>query len=546
METMMRSQHNRNVFLISLFLTLLLSGCGGGGGSLGTVDTTAPTIVSTYPANGTSGVVTTTPVRVTFDEPIDSTTLTTNSFSLATTLGGAAVSGTVSYDASGDTATFTPGAALASSTQYTATITTAVTDAAGNALAANHSWSFTTAAASAQWQPLGGQVSTSDSSSEDPTMLVTNTTPSVGYRHASFDIDLNTWDGVSSWGSSKVHPQSGNINGSIYSTPGFASDGTNIFVTYSLAGVSGSTNDAFYDRIYLDQCTTTTAWTSWNSGVEISTPYSGAYGGANAWEPAVAAVSGFNPMVGWVEADVVANPDTEDGAWLADVTLSSSVRSTILSRDNTVASWSTDVRTVGVTMDSSGNAYMAQWESDAVDQNRTNLYVSSYDGSSFTSLGGAISADYDYNNLSVPSMVVIGSELYVAYTEANAVDYTQHVYVKKYNGSSWSLVGGGPVSAFSASEHYDSGSPSLANVNGTLYLAWDESDQTSGSYIFVARWDSTASAWVIDGDRLNVDTAREALDPSLAYSSLDNTLYVAFEEYVSGWPQIFVKRKLLP
>jgi len=56
---------------------------------------------------------------------------------------GAAIAGTVSV--SGNTATFTPLARLAGSTEYTATITTAVQDTAGNALAANFSWKFTTA-----------------------------------------------------------------------------------------------------------------------------------------------------------------------------------------------------------------------------------------------------------------------------------------------------------------------------------------------------------------------------------------------------------------
>ncbi len=47
----------------------------------------------------------------------------------------------------GNTATFTPDAALADNTVYTATVTTAVTDLAGNHLAADYTWSFTTAAA---------------------------------------------------------------------------------------------------------------------------------------------------------------------------------------------------------------------------------------------------------------------------------------------------------------------------------------------------------------------------------------------------------------
>ncbi|MFP5206620.1 MAG: Ig-like domain-containing protein [Acidobacteriota bacterium] len=54
--------------------------------------------------------------------------------------------GAVSYDASSQTATFTPTASLAYSSTYTATITTGVTSSSGTALAAAKTWSFTTAA----------------------------------------------------------------------------------------------------------------------------------------------------------------------------------------------------------------------------------------------------------------------------------------------------------------------------------------------------------------------------------------------------------------
>ena len=47
----------------------------------------------------------------------------------------------------GTIATFTPSAPLADNTTYTATLTTAITDVAGNALAADHVWTFTTAVA---------------------------------------------------------------------------------------------------------------------------------------------------------------------------------------------------------------------------------------------------------------------------------------------------------------------------------------------------------------------------------------------------------------
>lgn len=533
-------------YLYVMAMAFLTACSGGDGGTLITPDTTPPMVASVYPADSSSGVVVTTPVRATFSEALDATTLDTSSFTLETTSGGVPVSATLSYDTTSFIATLTPDSSLANGTQYTATVTTAVTDAAGNALGSDYSWTFTTAAVTAVWVQVGGRVSPNTAESEDPTMLITGTTPSVGYRQGSYEINLNTWDGAS-WGSTKVHPESGNINGSIYSTPGFASDGTNIFVAYSLAGGTYFEDAAFYDRIYLDQCTPASAWSPWNGGNELSVPWNATFGGSNAYEPAVAVAPGGTPFVAWTEEDVVPSPDTEFGAWVSSVSLNSAVRSTILSRDDRVdpSYYTTDVRTVGITADASGNVYLAQWESDAPDQDRTNLYVTHYSGDISTNLGGAVSADYDYNNLSLPSMVLDGTDLYIAYTEANAVDYTKHVYVKRYSGGSWTTVGGGPVSAFAPSDHYDSANPDLLLVNGTLYLAWEESDQSDGPFIYVARWDQTGDTWLMDGDRLNVNLARDAYDPSLTYSSGDNTLYVAFEELVSGWPGIFVKRKVL-
>ena len=103
-----------------------------------TVDATPPTVVSVTPASGATGVAVTTVVTATFSEAMDASTITTSSF----TLDG--VAGSVSYNSGTYTATFTPSADLAYSTTYTATLSTAITDVAGNPLAAEYSWSFTT------------------------------------------------------------------------------------------------------------------------------------------------------------------------------------------------------------------------------------------------------------------------------------------------------------------------------------------------------------------------------------------------------------------
>jgi methionine-rich copper-binding protein CopC len=110
-----------------------------------TVDTAAPTVLSTTPAAGATGVATGTTVTVTFSEAMDPTTINATNLTLVVTAGSVAVAGTVSYNAGTHVATFTPSASLLPSTNYTSTVTTGVKDSAGNALASNFGFSFTTA-----------------------------------------------------------------------------------------------------------------------------------------------------------------------------------------------------------------------------------------------------------------------------------------------------------------------------------------------------------------------------------------------------------------
>jgi hypothetical protein len=119
----------------------------------GVVDVTAPTVQSVSPLNNATGVATNTTVTATFSESVNPSTVTTTTFQLRNP-SNVVIAATVST--SGSQITLTPSAALASGTTYTVTITggaSGVKDLAGNALAANYSWSFTTSTPSTIFQP---------------------------------------------------------------------------------------------------------------------------------------------------------------------------------------------------------------------------------------------------------------------------------------------------------------------------------------------------------------------------------------------------------
>jgi len=149
-------------------LTAEVSGTGGSPVSasfpIAIQDVTPPIIESVTPVAGTITVVPNDPIKVVFDEPMASTSITSNSIKVVEdpdNAGGTVINSVfVTYDAASNTATFLPanmnnapggGDMVYEVTVIGATPTpvvpdTAVTDVAGTSLAASFSWRFKTAA----------------------------------------------------------------------------------------------------------------------------------------------------------------------------------------------------------------------------------------------------------------------------------------------------------------------------------------------------------------------------------------------------------------
>lgn len=112
-------------------------------------DTISPTVVSTTPANGATGQPNHLNILATFSELVDPATITGTTFSMIQQTSGASVAALVSYDGGSQTATLQPNTDLVPGATYVATIRggpAGVNDLAGNALAADRVWTFTTSA----------------------------------------------------------------------------------------------------------------------------------------------------------------------------------------------------------------------------------------------------------------------------------------------------------------------------------------------------------------------------------------------------------------
>ncbi|MDD2717178.1 MAG: Ig-like domain-containing protein, partial [Candidatus Wallbacteria bacterium] len=163
---------SRICFLSVLPVIVLLTGCflSSESSNGGIPDNTVPSMSSAMasPADDGTGAAINGSINATFSEEMNSATINTTTFTLKQ--GATTVPCSVTYV--GTTATLHPISNLAATTVYTATITTGARDLAGNALASDVTWNFTTG---------------SDGDSTPPTL---SSTVSAMYAPADFDAGV--------------------------------------------------------------------------------------------------------------------------------------------------------------------------------------------------------------------------------------------------------------------------------------------------------------------------------------------------------------------
>jgi len=154
------------VVTIAIALVSLISSCAKD--DFQEIPGLCPQVIATNPVNSALETPLNQVITVTFNKPIDPTTLTLSTFQVVSAssslLPAVTVAGGIGY--SGVQATFTPTTNLTPNTTYIATLSTAVKDLNGNALQENYVWTFST---SAVLQPL--VISTSPTTNETAVVL---------------------------------------------------------------------------------------------------------------------------------------------------------------------------------------------------------------------------------------------------------------------------------------------------------------------------------------------------------------------------------------
>ena len=144
-------------------------------------DTTKPTVTD-YSPTGT-GIDITTTISVTFREPMNKTSVE-NAFSCAGTLGP--------FRWTNDNTSFSRSASLSYNTTYNVTITAVANDLAGNGLASDCNWSFTTKSKSAPLRRTGRRAAPAINMPIDPATGSVTSTTSLNTEKATLKIPAGT------------------------------------------------------------------------------------------------------------------------------------------------------------------------------------------------------------------------------------------------------------------------------------------------------------------------------------------------------------------
>jgi hypothetical protein len=184
-----------------------------------------------------------------------------------------------------------------------------------------------------------------------------------------------------------------------------------------------------------------------------------------------------------------------------------------------------------IALDSSGNPIVTWHEDDGTSYN---VHVKKWNGATWASLGGIL----DFNsgkNAFAPSIALDSSgNPTIAWQEP--VDTSNNIYVKKWNGTTWTSLGGFlDVHANTKAE--------LAAIaldsSGNPIVTWNENDGTSNN-IYVKKWNGTT--WVSLGEHLDLNKNAEAKTPSIVLDSSGNPIVtwtesdgVTYNIYVKKW-----------
>ena len=372
-----------------------------------TIQAIPPTVAGVTPLNDATGVARSASVTATFDEDIFAASVDSASFTLAANSND---SGTVSFDGATNIATFTPDNGLALAANYTATLTTGITDLYGNGLTSDYSWSFTTADGS--WGTAEVAENDATNNFDNPSVVLEDNGDAIvvwsSYSPSS-DIWANRYTAGSGWGTPELIEN--NANSVTY--PHIAGDGNGNAI--AVWRQSDGTKLSIWANRYV-------AGSGWGTAELIETDDAG-----DAIYPTIAFDGSGNATAVWPQSDgtrvnTVANRYTAGSGWGSAQIIDSEDLG--------------DASETWITASDNGDAIAVWRQSDGV---RNNAWANRYDAASGHWEGAVKIESLDGGNTYSPRIAMDSSGNATAVFNYAEGPGSSWIYANRYvAGSGWS------------------------------------------------------------------------------------------------------------
>ncbi|MFY0524021.1 Ig-like domain-containing protein [Archangium gephyra] len=149
---------------------------------------------------------------------------------------------------------------------------------------------------------------------------------------------------------------------------------------------------------------------------------------------------------------------------------------------------STLLKDTAMALDSRDNPVVA-WSEESAPGGRTSIFVYRWDGHAFTPIGSGLNGTPS-GSAYKPALVLDGSgNPIVAWQESDG--FNENIYIRRWTGTAWQSVGTGALSAENDTrttpKPTPAKNPSLAVRGNEIYVAWDEMNADEFSSIYVRK-----------------------------------------------------------
>lgn len=161
----------------------------------------------------------------------------------------------------------------------------------------------------------------------------------------------------------------------------------------------------------------------------------------------------------------------------------------------------------------------------------TDIIVKKWNGTNgWVQLGGAL--EVDPNEIGLVPAVAVNKQNRPVVVWQQTSPFTYTTYAKRWNGTSWVRLGG----ALDRNINNSAGSPSITmNSGGNPVVSFNEFVNTQ-HHVYVKRWVPSTSSWVNVGGILDVTSSRDAILSAVGLTSTNKPI-VAWQECTdTTWP----------